>query len=240
MKFGVSIPLTVDRNRLAAAAQAAVAASFDAVWLIEARATGVGGGLAAAAFLAQSIPIRVGVMVDGGLYHPLHMAEDIAVSDLVSGGRIEVLVRGAPDEHLRLLVAALTGTHLSFEGFELRVPAHLEANQPAPDRLALNPLPAQPVVPMWVPDGSPRARELGLGVAAEWRRGVSAPLPTGRWPGMLICPSDVEASELMEAVRGSAAYFVVGANTPKDIATSGRRLIGPLRMPEFPDWINEQ
>jgi hypothetical protein len=229
------------RASLEALAEAAVAASFDSVWVAESRAGGVGGGLAAAAFVAQLVPIRVGAVLDAGRYHPLHMAEDIAIADLTSQGRVEVLLRGAPDEHLRVLLAALSGAHMRIDGPTLRVPARLEANQPAPEMLALNPRPAQPVVPVWVDDAMEAAgRQLGLGVAAAWRAGMMAPAQSGRWPGMLLCPGDVAGDDLLRAAGATAPYFLVAASSPKDVTSAGRRLVGPVRMPGFPDWINQQ
>ena len=243
MRLGLGpIPLaSTTRARLEALAQAAVAASFDSVWVAESRADGVGGGLAAAAFLAQLVPIRVGAVLDGGLYHPLHMAEDIAIADLTSQGRVEVLLHGEPEEHLRLLVAALSGAHLRIDGPTLRVPARLEANQPSPGALALNPRPAQPVVPLWVDESTQAAgRDLGVGIAAAWHPGTRAPAPSGRWPGMVLCPGEVAAEDLLRASGETAAYFVVGASSPEHVREAGRRLAGPLRMPGFPDWINQQ
>jgi hypothetical protein len=236
------IPLAeVTRDDLEALARAAVAASFDAVWLAENRARGVGGGLAAAAMVAQWVPIRVGVVIDFGDYHPLYAAEDIAVADLASGGRIEVVLRGGAADRVGLLVAALSGAHLHFDGDGTRVPARLDANENVPDRLALNPRPAQPVVPLWALDaGEASTRELGVGSAVTWKQGGSVPATSGRWPGLLLCPEGAAPGDLLEAARDAAAYFVVAARTPADVAETGRRLAGPLRMPAFPGWINQQ
>jgi hypothetical protein len=229
------------RSHLEELARAAVAASFDAVWVAESRAEGVGGGLAAAALLAQLVPIRVGAVLDAGFYHPLYMAEDIAIADLASQGRIEILLRGGSAEHVRLLVQALSGAHVRFDGPELHVPARLEANQPVPDRLALNPRPAQPVVPIWI-EGLQRdvALELGVGVALAWSDGMNAPAASGRWPGMLLCPHDADPHDLLRAAGEAGAYFLVNARTRADAAAAGSRLAGPLRMPDFPDWIRSQ
>ena len=237
----------------------AVAASFDAVWVSESRAEGVGGGLAAAAMLAQVVSIRVGATVDAGLYHPLHLAEDIAVADLTSQGRIEVALRFSTEavspyetptqrawleEFLKVLAAALSGAHIQFNGEHLRVPARIAANQPAPVRLALNPRPAQPAVPIWIESSETwmedLARELGFGVAQHLRRGSALPAAVGRWPGMLLCPADVQPDDLLGAAGESAGYFVVAAESPEGVASAGRRLAGPLRMPGFPAWINQQ
>ena len=259
MRLGVG-PLDLKdatRSRLENLATHAVTASFDAFWVSESRAEGVGGALAAAAMLAQLVPIRIGAAVDAGLYHPLHLAEDIAIADLTSQGRIEVLLRLATsgsmryetpmertwfEEHLELFAAALSGAHIQWNGEHLRVPARLEANQPAPQRLALNPRPAQPVVPVWIEAAEgwmeDLARTLGFGVAVRWKSGLEVPEPTGRWPGMALCPRDVSAADLLTAVGERAGYFLVAAEAPGQIDSAGRRLAGPLRMPGFPEWIN--
>ena len=245
------------RQALESLAVQAVASSFDAVWVGESRADGVGGGLAAAAMLGQLVPIRVGAAIDAGLYHPLYLAEDIASADLTSHGRSEVLLRiarpapsryEAPadqswfEEQLEVLAAALSGAHIQWTGRHLRVPARIEANQPAPERLALNPRPAQPAVPIWL-ESSERwmgdlARRFGFGVSERLGHGVKVPPPTGRWPGMLLCPPDVEPKELLDAAGEGAGYFLIAAQTPDEVVTAGRRLAGAIRMPDFPEWIN--
>jgi alkanesulfonate monooxygenase SsuD/methylene tetrahydromethanopterin reductase-like flavin-dependent oxidoreductase (luciferase family) len=238
------------RARLASLGEQAVASSFDAVWVSESRAEGVGGGLAAAAMLAQAVPIRVGAVVDAGLYHPLHMAEDIAIADLTSRGRLEILLRVSTEdatfseEFLKVLAAALSGAHIQWNGQHLRVPARLAANQPVPERLALNPRPAQPAVPIWLESSETSmiklARELGFGVAANFQPGAKVPAATGRWPGMLLCASDVAPNDLLAAAGESPGYFVIAAKTPDEAASAGKRLAGPLRMPDFPQWIRQQ
>ena len=252
---GLSAATGSGLQRLAAQA---LASSFDAVWVEESRAEGVGGGLAAAAMLAQSSPIRIGAALDAGLYHPLHLAEDIAVADLTCQGRIEVLLRlaspasdryaapasrAALEEHVTVLGQALSGAHIQWNGEHLRVPGRLDANQPVPERLALNPRPAQPVVPVWVEAVEPwmaeLARNLGFGVAARWAAGAGVPAASGRWPGMLLCSADAQAAPLRAAAGAGAGYFLVAATTPEQVAAAGRRLAGPLRMPGFPAWVND-
>ena len=223
----------------------AMRSSFDAFWVAESRDQGVGGGLAAAAMLAQSVPIRLGAALDLGTYHPLYLAEDIAVADLATQGRIEVLLRVTGDwqeEHLRVLAMALSGAHIKWEGEHLHVPANIDANQPSPTRLALNPRPAQPVVPIWIENTGTwieqAAQTLGFGLAAGWQRNAKVPVASGRWSGMMLCPNNVEPAALLAAAGDDAGYFVVTAENEDEIASAGRRLAGPLRMPEFPDWVN--
>jgi len=260
MRFGLG-PIgleNISRADLLALATAATEASFDSIWMAEARDAGAGGALGAAALVAQRTPIRIGASVEVGLYHPLYLAEDIAVADLATGGRIEVLLRlPKPDasqrygtrmdrvgvrEHLSVLAAALGGAHLSFKGSRLRIPAGLDANQPAPKRLAVNPGPAQPAVPVWVELQdewiADVATRLGFGLAVSWSSGLRPPAAVGRWPVVVLCGEDVPAAALLEAAGEGSAYFLVKAATPESAAAAGRRLAGPLRMPDFPDWVH--
>jgi alkanesulfonate monooxygenase SsuD/methylene tetrahydromethanopterin reductase-like flavin-dependent oxidoreductase (luciferase family) len=247
------------RIQLESFGQEAVASSFDTMWLSESRAEGVGGGLAAAALLAQAVPIRVGAVIDAGLYHPLHLAEDIAIADLTSQGRIEVLLRFAPeatsrygastardwcDDFLSVLALALSGAHFHWNGKHLKVPARIEANQPAPERLALNPATAQPAVPIWIRASDTwmagLARERGFGLARNFKPGTPMPAANGRWTGMLLCPNDVQPADALAAAGDIGAYFMVAAENLAQVTSAGRRLAGPLRMPDFPAWINQQ
>jgi alkanesulfonate monooxygenase SsuD/methylene tetrahydromethanopterin reductase-like flavin-dependent oxidoreductase (luciferase family) len=247
------------RIQLESFGREAVASSFDATWLSESRAEGVGGGLAASALLAQAVPIRVGAVIDAGLYHPLHLAEDIAIADLTSQGRIEVLLRFDPeatsrygastardwcDDFLNVLALALSGAHFQWNGKHLKVPARIEANQPAPERLALNPATAQPAVPIWIQASdtwmADLAREHGFGLAGNFKPGTAVPAANGRWTGMLLCPNEVQPIDALAAAGDLGAYFVVAAENLAQVTSAGRRLVGPLRMPDFPAWINQQ
>ena len=229
MKLGAGPLALGSPSDLRALAQAAVEASFDCLWL--------DGPPAAAAMVAQWVPVRVGAVVDIGIHHPLHIAEDIAVADLTCGGRLEVLLRpahedpGVVKEHMQVLAAALSGAHIQWEGLHLRVPARLADNGQVPQRLALNPRPMQPAVPAWVLD----AERASFASARRWSAGMSI----GRrlhLPELVLCPARVEASELLEAAGEEPAYFVIAADSPAEARAAGRRLAGPLRMPEFPDW----
>ena len=66
-------------------------------------------------------------------------------------------------------------------------PVRIEANQPAPTRLALNPRPAQPVVPIWIESTASwieqTAQTLGFGLAVEWQRNGKVPAASGRVRG---------------------------------------------------------
>ncbi len=259
MRLGVG-PISLKgatRQGLEGLAAKAVSSSFDSVWVAESRVDGVGGGLAAAAMLGQLVPIRVGAVVDAGLYHPLYLAEDVAIADLTSQGRIEVSLRLTTpassryesstdqswfEEQLHVFAAALSGAHIQWSGEHLRVPARFEVNQPTPERLALNPRPAQPAVPIWIESSEKwmddLARRFGFGVSERSKPGAKVPPPTGRWPGMLRCSADVEPGDLLAAAGEGAGYFLIAAETPSEVVSAGRRLAGAMRMPDFPDWVN--
>ena len=250
MRLGLG-PIDVrelDGRRLRDLAEAATAATFDCVWVAENRDAGAGGALAAAAMLAQWTPVRAGAVVDLGLYHPLHLAEDIAVADVATGGRIEVVLRAARDdpdvvkEHLHVLASALAGAHIQWEGLHLRIPARLADNGQVPQRLAVNPPPVQPVVPIWALEPEEPwaavADRLGFGAAQHFHAGITVGPLRSRLPRLLLCPAHVEPAELLAAAGDAAGYFVVSASTPEEVRSVGRRLVGPLRMPEFPDWVN--
>ena len=238
----------VSGGALRAVAEQAGAASFDSVWVSERRSSGAGGALAAATMVAQWTPVRVGAVVDIGAYHPLHLAEDIAVADVATSGRLEVVLRPASDdpdvikEHLHVLSAALAGAHIQWEGLHLRIPARLADNGFVPQRLAVNPPPMQPAVPVWFLDDdaalAAQASRLGYGTAAAFQAGMSAPQSWSRLPSLVMCRGHVEPDQLLAAAGDGAAYFVVAVETPEDVRLAGRRLVGPLRMPEFPDWVH--
>jgi hypothetical protein len=53
-----------------------------------------------------------------------------------------------------------------------------------------------------------------------------------------MCSADVAADDLLRAAGDEAGYFLVAAQTAPEVVSAGRRLAGPLRMPDFPEWIN--
>ena len=242
---------TASRQNLRALAEQAAASSFDAIWVAESRAERTGGALAAAAMVGQWTPIRVGAVVDLGVYHPLHLAEDIAVADVTCAGRLELVLRPAHDdpevikEHLHVLTAALAGAHIQWEGLHLRIPGRLAENGAVPQKLAVNPPPVQPLIPAWLMETAAEewtalADRLGFGVAWPWRRGLQLGPGRGRLPRLVLCPKFVEPVDLLAAAEEHAGYFVVDASTPDEVRTAGRRLVGALRMPDFPDWVHAE
>lgn len=219
MKFG----LILDARRpgeLLALAHLAEEVGFDSVWLVEG-AAGQGEGcsaplVAAAAVAARTQAVRIGVVAVLGLTHPLYTAEDAAVLDNISGGRLILAVappeakaaaghgvspRAAAErfgEALAVCLAAWSPLPFRYQGRHFRVPANLPENEHAAPftRLSVTPKPAQPQLPVWVvarDEGAVReAARLGLPV---------------------VGPGDASEGELRErlrlyrSLRGEAAGY---------------------------------
>ena len=260
MRIGLG-PLALDAFTaadLALMARKAESAGYDSIWVAEARGKGAGGGLAAAGFLAELVEIRVGAVVQAGLYHPLHLAEDVAVADVSSRGRIELAITradaaasrrydavrsgGRLAEEIAIVTTALSGAHFRHEGDHYQIPANLPANGSTPARLAINPAPAQPAVPIWLDAGMPRAqavaRRLGLGLLRGWgdRHRPLKPGPS-RLPAALLSPAEATLEEVAGAAEDGSGYFLVAARTPDEAEAAGRRLLAALRMPDPPPWV---
>jgi hypothetical protein len=147
-------------------------------------------------------------------------------------------------EHMHVLAAAVSGAHIQWEGIHLRVPGRLAENGIGPQRLSINPHSVQPVVPTWVLDEKSEwsgiADQLGFGIARRWRAGLEFGADRWRFPHAALCPYAVRPAELLAAAGDNPGYFIVEARTPVEVREAGRRLLGALRMPDFPDWVNAE
>jgi len=134
-------------------------------WAAEAERAGLFGVLVDAAPGAETIAAaeastatsltRLLVSLHLGHDNPVTLAEEVAVLDLISGGRVVVVVDPdslAPDdadEELALLRAAWSGRPVQHHGSRWRVPAGL-AGHVAPASVMVTPKPAQVDLPVWV------------------------------------------------------------------------------------------
>lgn len=113
--------------------------------------------LVTAAALAAGVPdILIAAEVPIGDRHPLEVAEEAAVVDLGSGGRLVLVVRpadGAEDvfeEALDLLRTALTPRPFRWPGPHWPTPANLAQNVNNPEaRTRMMPSPSQPRLTVW-------------------------------------------------------------------------------------------
>ena len=127
--------------------------------------------LVAAAALAARVPdVRIAVEALVGDRHPLEVAEEAAIVDVESGGRVILVARPAPGredvfgEALDLLRLCFAAAPFRFEGEHWRVPANLEQNVHNPERrIRMLPSPAQPRLELWTA-GAGRADGIGRGL----------------------------------------------------------------------------
>lgn len=170
MRFLLEPEPTTDLDALTVAAGAAQAAGLDGVLLRQ--SPELATPLMAASALAPRVPdIHLAVEIEIGDRHPLELAEEAAVVDLTSAGRLLLVARPAPGaeddyaEALDLLRTALIARPFRFHGRRWRVPAELDENaHRIDDHVRLMPAPAQLRLPVWgAGDGRGEALARGLG-----------------------------------------------------------------------------
>ncbi|HEU4760345.1 MAG TPA: LLM class flavin-dependent oxidoreductase [Dehalococcoidia bacterium] len=148
---------------------------FDGIWLAEEDFAAAGKGasalVAAAAVAVSTSAIRIGVICPLGLSHPIYTAEDMAVLDHLSAGRLIAAVRppSAGDggsaygisgqeagerfaEALEVCLRAWAPAPFRFQGKHFRIPANPSQNEHAASmtHISVTPKPAQPALPVWV------------------------------------------------------------------------------------------
>jgi hypothetical protein len=155
---------------LLAAGRAASAEGLDGVLL--APSADLPSPLVSAAALAGGVGhVLIAVEVPIGDRHPLELAEEAAVVDLASGGRLVLIVHPADgtethfDETLDFLRTAFAARPFRWTGERWRSPANLPENVHNPEkRTRLMPPPFQPRLEVWTgagQGGSAIARGIG-------------------------------------------------------------------------------
>jgi alkanesulfonate monooxygenase SsuD/methylene tetrahydromethanopterin reductase-like flavin-dependent oxidoreductase (luciferase family) len=145
MRLGV----VLDRPAVGDAA-AVEAAGLDLVWIDE--AIGVPLVLAAAVGAATSA-VRIVAAVRAGM-HPVELAEEAAVADLSSGGRL-ILAVGSDDEAelaetVDVLFRSFAARPFRHEGSRWTIPANLPEHEAHELQLRVTPPPAQLELPIWL------------------------------------------------------------------------------------------
>jgi len=151
------------------AAEAAHAHGLDGV-LLSATASLPAPLVVAAALAARVSDIRIAAEVSLDR-HPIEVAEEAAVVDVASGGRLILTVRPAPAsqdgfaEALDVMRHSFAPKPFRYRGDHWTVPAGLpENNQHAERMIRVTPAPAQPQLPIWTAgatQGAALARTLG-------------------------------------------------------------------------------
>lgn len=182
MRVGLVVPVgpghdgTGEPTRAAADAEEA---GLDLLWLESepTPASAPATALTVGTYLAvQTSTLRLAVVAPVGS-HPILIAEQTAVADNVSGGRL-LLVLGQHEagaacleETAELVLTALASRPFRFGGRQWNVPGLIAGNK-VQERIAVTPKPAQIELPIWlVGEAAPRVgRALGLShvtIAAE-------------------------------------------------------------------------
>lgn len=236
---GLEFAAAADRNGLSAV-------------LVPAGSEGTGIALATAV-AAVTLDTRIVLTVPLGSENPVTLAEEIAVADNLSGGRIVVLVDTAAlteseaAEDIALLRACWTGRWVSHHGSRWNVPAGIHGAA-SPAAVAVTPLPAQLEVPVWATGSVARALASGMALP------VLAESPGD-------CPDHVELTRVQPGcadIDGDpdhdratlSAWVDAGAShlflrlpadmTTRDVQQHVARLLVPeAMMPNFPRIIAE-
>ena len=142
------------------------------------------------------------------------------------------------EEQLQVFAAALSGAHIQWSGEHLSVPARIDANQPAPDRLALNPRPAQPAVPIWVESSEKWMDDLARRIVSGCRR-VRDPQPESRRPqdAGRACCSARTTSPPEDLLARPGTRPAISSSLPRlaaDVESAGRRLAGRVANARLP------
>jgi len=212
------------------------------------------GCIAAAEVAALTRDCRVVVPVLLGTEHPVTLAEEVAVLDHLSGGRVIVLVDAgdlddaAAAEDVGLLRACLSGRPVRHAGARWTVPSGLMAGSMGPDAptsLAVTPAPAQVDLPVWTTRGVPG---VDLSVLATTPEDVDATASVS--PGTAVLTGDLQDDRelVLSWARAGATHLLVrvpprGSRPPVErgffAGHVARHLQPEVAVPAFPRIMAE-
>jgi hypothetical protein len=229
-------------------AELELAAEADAAGVPFVQLTGGFGAEAAvgAAVAAVTSGIRLAVVIRVGDENPVTLAEELAVLDNLSNGRVVVIADvgqlegDAAIEDVSLLRAALSGRAVDHRGARWRVPAGL-AGHVAPAALMVTPAPAQLVVPVWVTGAA--AAEVGgaLSIAplALEPPGVDPTAPVA--PGRCVLSGELDADRelLIRWAAAGATHLACELGGSATVGALARWLIPEVGMVGFPRVVAE-
>lgn len=146
---------------------------YDLVWIDDPASPTV-----AAAVGATTEAVRIVAVVDAGV-HPVTLAEETAVADLASGGRVVLVLRsddeGLLEETIDVVFRAFAARPFAHEGGRWRVPARLPEHERTERRVRVTPPPAQLEPTIWL------AGAAGPAVGASRGLGFVANDPPREW-----------------------------------------------------------
>jgi alkanesulfonate monooxygenase SsuD/methylene tetrahydromethanopterin reductase-like flavin-dependent oxidoreductase (luciferase family) len=239
MRLGLTLPWRGE----AAAARLAEAAGLFGV-LVEPDLPGT-EMLAAGEVAAATRAVRIVVKVPLGSEHPVTLAEELAVLDNLSGGRVVVLADTAEldleqaAEDLGLLRDALSARPLRHRGRRWAVPAGIDGHV-APASVAVTPEPAQVEVPVWL--CGQMARELAAlaGLPALVERPELASPRARVQPALARLDGDLEADRAAVIAWAAAGATHLLLRAEPSLVGEIARFLGPeVAMPAFPRVVAE-
>lgn len=200
--------------------------------------------IAAAELAVTTTFPRVVVRVVLGSEHPVTLAEEVAVLDHLSGGRMVAVVdtnkldAAAAAEDLGLLRTAWSGRPISHHGARWSVPAGLASD--APRRISVTPAPAQVTLPVWLTGSaaSQLAAATGLPVLAEDLGSVDSSMSAQ--PAVVSLRGELDADrDLLTRWRDALATHVLvdlpDHSPPNMLREYVARYLQPeVAMPDFP------
>jgi hypothetical protein len=237
MRLGVTLP--PDREVELATAAESVGVPFVHVET----AAGTQSAIAATVVAATS-SIRVIVSLDIGDEHPTTLAEEIAVLDNLSNGRIGVIAElgelGAADctEDVALMRACWSGRPITHRGRRWRVPAELPGHV-APPAVMVTPPPAQLEVPLWVAGAAAIevSRALSLPNVAVAPGAIDASLPVAPARGTLGGGLDVDRRAVIEWSAAGATHLLCTLTGTASLDELTRWLMPEVAMVGFPRMV---
>lgn len=190
---------------------------------------------------------RIAVRVDLGIDHPITLAEDLAVLDNISGGRIVALLDtdslsvDDATEAVSLVRAGLSARPVQHRGRRWSVPAGL-AGQDDVTAVQVTPEPVQVEVPTWVMGANAAEIAVSLGIP----RIASDPGEVDRAahvsPAHCVLDGDMDANrDRVTAWAGAGAthLLVAGAAFERLVEEVALHLAPEVAMPDFPRVISE-
>lgn len=261
MRFLVEPPAATTLDDVLRVAEATHAAGLDGVLLTASSA--LPAPLVVAAALASRVgDIRIAALLDGGDRHPVELAEEAAVVDVASGGRLILAVRPAAGheeaygELLDLLRLCFAARPFRFEGARWTVPAGLPQNVHNPEtRVRVTPAPAQARLELWgagAGAGRDEALVRGLGhladasdddatLAAAWNATASTPAALGAPRGRRTTWTD--AGTLLARLRAARAAWDqdwAAVAAPAEAVLELSRLVRPrVQLERLPAGLEE-
>jgi len=195
----------------------------------------------AATVVVATASVRIVVGIAIGDENPVTLAEEIAVLDNLSNGRIAVLAElgdlAADDavEDVTVLRAAWSGRAIAHQGKRWRVPARLDGHR-APSSVMVTPAPAQLQIPLWVAGTSAAtvSASLSLPAVATTPGDVdrAAPVAPGRSP--LVGDLDTDRQAVVDWAAAGATHLLCELGEAATLDTLVRWLLPEVAMVAFP------